>query len=95
MQEDKITDADGVTRFYAFDTWDGSIYQKTEASMRQNPGRPYFFVASVAFLENSVRSAEVRSLRGAHEILWSQPELAQQLLAREPRPGQHMRGQQA
>jgi hypothetical protein len=95
MQEEQITDVDGVTRFYAFDVWDGSLYQKTEASKRQNPGRPYFFVASLPGLENSVRSAEGRTLRTAHSILWSKPERAKELLAREPRPGEAMRSAHA
>lgn len=95
MQEERITDIDGVTRDYGFDITGGYIFLKTDASKKQNPGRPYYFIVSLDELGISARHSSAHGLKTAHQLLWSDADKAKKLLSREVGPDSWMRGAHA
>lgn len=75
MQEAKITDADGVTREYAFDTFDGRLYVKVSPPYAPGigPGRPYKPIYKT-------KKVDTFALDGAHAEMWADPSVAKAAL---------------
>jgi hypothetical protein len=71
MQEATITDADGVAREYAFDTFDGQLYVKVSPPYAPGigPGRPYKPIYKS-------RQVDAFALRGAHAEMWTDSSVA-------------------
>lgn len=75
MQEATIIDRDGITREYAYDTFDGALYIKDAATKAQNPGRPYRPIYWS-------RRPDLYSLRASHAELWADPKAAADAISR-------------
>lgn len=102
MQEAKITDIDGATREYAYDSYDGRLYLRTHESRHLDPGRPYYPIARIDDLrsakardENGVvnvaRYGAIAGIHQAHAALWSDPDEAAEWVSINPRERTHWR----
>lgn len=69
MQQDTITDLDGVTRRYAFDSYNGMLFVRDDAGA-VSPGRPYRPIYAA-------KSPSVFALAKAHAEMWGDPDGAQ------------------
>ncbi len=69
MQEQTIIDADGESRHYAYDDYNGMLFVKDAYSIAQGLGRPYRPIYAA-------KRADLRGLGGVHAEMWADPKKA-------------------